>query len=44
MNWSPSGGTSWLEGLSAFAVLAFFVASWVRSRRRRRRNDNRAPD
>ncbi|WP_143175190.1 LPXTG cell wall anchor domain-containing protein [Cryptosporangium aurantiacum] len=38
MNWS-SGGTSWLEGLSAFGVLMLFVAGWFRSRRRRDRND-----
>jgi hypothetical protein len=35
---SPSGGTSWLEGISAFAVLAFFVAGWLRNRRRRRQD------
>ncbi|MFI5953663.1 hypothetical protein [Cryptosporangium sp. NPDC051539] len=38
MNWS-SGGTSWLEGLSAFLVLAFFAAGRIRSRRRQRDRD-----
>ncbi|EXG81041.1 hypothetical protein CryarDRAFT_2136 [Cryptosporangium arvum DSM 44712] len=35
----PTGGTSWLEGISAFLVLVFFAASWWRARRRRNRRD-----
>ncbi|MFG1925863.1 hypothetical protein [Cryptosporangium sp. NPDC048952] len=38
----PTGGTSWLEGISAFLVLAFFAATWLRSRgRAARRRKNR---
>lgn len=38
---SPTGGTSWLEGISAFLVLAFFAATWLRGRMRGARRRNR---